>query len=154
MSLDGSNKGEMVDSVSRRSSEIGSKTDSMWTEQALKNFRQSVHAWSEASYEPAAHRGASGRSTAAGGWLRLGAGMRAGCGQPGGRGLRASSAAGSQPGQAWRSAAGQAAAAVGRAAERTDRRRGSAGQGGQRCFAEVPAAMEPLAQLMDEDGSQ
>jgi nucleotide-binding universal stress UspA family protein len=121
-------------------------------EDALRNFRQSVHAWSDAAY--VRPRGAV-RVAVRHGW-RLAVGWALGC----------VLAAGSVSGAVYERHHRQVLAAQAREAQQQKARQLAEQQRAQLADADllatvdsdisrtVPAAMEPLAQLMDEGASQ
>ena len=137
---------------------MAGENDDQVVEQALKNFKASVHAWSEAAYEPAPDSG-QGRVRAAG-W-RLAAGWALGCarggGQPGGGAYEhhhrqdlariAAAKAAAQKAAEERAAAEPSVLAVA-----TDE--DLLANVDSDVSRQVPAAMEPLAQLMDDGGNK
>ncbi len=132
----------------RRASDDGQQTDAA-LEQVLKDFRSSVHAWSEAEYgEP--HRLVAIHTTS---W-RMVAGWALGC----------VLAVGSVSGALYERHHVKEEARIAAAAEAARQRSVAAEQPieSEDLFAkvesdvsrEVPSAMEPLAQMMAEDSAQ
>lgn len=153
MSLDGKNRGEMVDRVSQAKLKDGLEDgleDAIVD--ALKNFRQSVHAWSDAAY---ARPRTEVRAAAHSGW-RLASAWALGC----------VLVAGSMAGGVYEHHQRQVLTRLAWEAQQAKARQLAAQQSAQPSDEDllatvdsdvsrtVPAAMEPLAQLMDEGGSQ
>jgi hypothetical protein len=148
MSLDGKNTGEMVDRVSQVKLEDGLEDAIV---DALKNFRQSVHAWSDAAYT---RPRTEVRVAAHSGW-RLASAWALGC----------VLVAGSMAGGVYDHQR-QVLSRLAREAQQAKARQLAAEQRAQPSDEDllatvdsdvsrtVPAAMEPLAQLMDEGESQ
>jgi hypothetical protein len=150
MSLDKNKTGMSVNAAS-----VDVVTDAV-LEGALKNFRQSVHAWSEAAYvRPRGQVQVGVRVGAHSGW-RLATAWALGC----------VLAAGSVSGAVYERHHRQVLAAQAREARLEKARQLAEQQRAQVTDADllaavdsdisrtVPAAMEPLAQLMDEGESQ
>lgn len=145
MNLDENRAGERLDRAS------GAQLDTH-IDEALKNFRQSVHAWSDAAYSrPRTEM----RVAVHGGW-RLATAWALGC----------VLAAGSLSGGLYQHHRRQVLAGQAREAQQAKARQLAAEQRAQAADEDllatvdsdisrtVPAAMEPLAQLMDESESQ
>jgi hypothetical protein len=120
-------------------------------EQALKNFRSSVHAWSEAEYSRTHHPENVARLTS---W-RVAAGWALGCV------LAAGTVAGGMIDQHHRQEVAKAAAAEAARQEQLQAEKWAVKESDDLLAnvdndvaRQVPRAMEPLAELMAEDESQ